>query len=187
MSVHYLLPDLGGWLLIPSFGLLFAISGAGNRFSYNARLAMLLGFGFIQGWEIGPLVHNLWEFDPEAVMMALIGATLAFISFSCTALFSERRSYLYLGGLLGTLSLLSLVSSFFGGLFNFNLFLGLFIFCFYIIYDTQLLVERAENGDRDDIQGAATLFTDIFAAFVRLLLILQRRDKEKKKERKGWN
>lgn len=187
LCTRNVLPDAGGLAFFGSVGLLFAISALRGRVGYRARLAMLLGFGFMQGWEAGPLVQTVLDCEPETVLMALVGTLFAFVSFSATALFSPRRSHLYLGGLLGTLSLMLFFSSFISRLFSVNLYLGLFIVCAYVIYDTQVIVERAELGDCDDVHGAVSLFTDLFGAFVRLLVILQRgkgsRERELKRER----
>ncbi len=43
----------------------------------------------------------------------------------------------------------------------------------------QLIVEKAELGDRDAIRAALDLFVDFVALFVRLLIILAQNAKEK--------
>lgn len=52
---------------------------------------------------------------------------------------------------LNMLLLASLVNIFMGSamLFNFNLYLGIAIFSGFILYDTQLIVEKHINGDND--------------------------------------
>jgi FtsH-binding integral membrane protein len=42
----------------------------------------------------------------------------------------------------------------------------------FIIYDTQVIVERVVMGNRDFVRHAAELFVDVFGMFVRLLVIL---------------
>ena len=49
---------------------------------------------------------------------------------------------------------------------------GLLTACLYIIYDTQIIIERAEHGDKDVITHAMTLFIDLFDLFIRILQIL---------------
>jgi len=65
---------------------------------------------------------------------------------------------------------------------------GLLIGCLYIIYDTQMIVERAERGDKDEISHAMILFVDLFELFIRILQILIELQKseegKKKKDRK---
>jgi Bax inhibitor 1 len=66
---------------------------------------------------------------------------------------------------------------------------GLLTACLYIIYDTQMIIERAERGDKDVITHAMTLFIDLFELFIRILQILlelqksQEEENERKKRR----
>ena len=185
LHIHDLLPSLGGLGFLLSFVLLLAISWSRGRVSDRLRYGMLLSFGFLQGWDIGPIVHEFYEFNHDTLTMALLSTAIAFVTFSGTALFSARRSYLYLGGLLGTLTLVSLIGSFFRSFFSANMFLGLFILCFYIIYDTQVIIERAESGFRDEIGSAVNLFTDLVGIFIRLLFILNRQSRRRRSRSKS--
>ena len=82
----------------------------------------------------------------------------------------------------------------FGWLFGWNtynltyLLFGLLTGCLYIIYDTQMIVERAERGDKDEISHAMILFVDLFELFIRILQILielqKNEEGKKKKDRK---
>lgn len=185
LHVHDVLPSLGGLGFLLSFLLLLGITWSRNRLNERLRYGMLLSFGFLQGWDVAPLIHEFYYFDPNTLVMALISTAVAFVAFSGTALFSARRSYLYLGGLLGTLTLVSVIGSFFSVFFSANLYLGLFILCFYIIYDTQVIVERAESGFRDEIGSAVNLFTDLIGIFIRLLVILNRQSKRRRSQSKS--
>ena len=44
----------------------------------------------------------------------------------------------------------------------------------YVVYDTQVIVERSEAGACDELRDALSLYTDFVAIFVRLLVILLR-------------
>lgn len=68
-------------------------------------------------------------------------------------------------------------------LFDVNLYLGLFMFVGYVIVDTQMIVEKASCGDKDYVWHAAELFIDFVAIFVRILIILMKKE-EKKESRK---
>jgi len=49
---------------------------------------------------------------------------------------------------------------------------GLLVACLYIIYDTQVIIERSERGDKDVPTHTMMLFIDLFDLFIRILRIL---------------
>ena len=59
------------------------------------------------------------------------------------------------------------------------------MFMGYVIADSQLIIERADQGDDDYVTHAWLLFTDLSAMFSRILIILleQKEEEEKKKRR----
>lgn len=46
------------------------------------------------------------------------------------------------------------------------------MFCGFVLFDTQLIIERFNNGDNDYIWHSVDLFIDFIAIFKRLLIIL---------------
>ena len=66
---------------------------------------------------------------------------------------------------------------------------GLLSACLYIIYDTQIIIERAERGDKDVVSHTMLLFVDLFELFIRILQILMelKKNEEKKEQRKRKN
>lgn len=46
---------------------------------------------------------------------------------------------------------------------------ALFVACLYIIFDTQVIVEKAERGDKDVPTHTMMLFVDLFELFIRIL------------------
>ncbi|KAI3984848.1 hypothetical protein MKX01_039465 [Papaver californicum] len=106
---------------------------------------------------------------------------------------ARRREYLYLGGFLSSsislLFRLSFASSIFGGyasVFKFELYFGLLVFLGYMVVDTQEIIEKAHLGDLDYVNHSLTLFTDLVAVFVRVLIIMLKNscEKEEKKRKK---
>ena len=64
------------------------------------------------------------------------------------------------------------------------LMLGLFVACLYIIFDTQIIVEKAERGDKDVPTHTLLLFVDLFELFIRILQILIKLNEDNKKKEK---
>lgn len=153
------------------------------------RLPILSAFAFLNGLSLGPLIQMAVILDPSILITALFATFGIFVSFSLCALWSDKRQFLYLGGILGTTSLFIFICSLLGLLgiasnfmFNVQLYVGLLVFCGYVIYDTQVIVYKIERGNKDHLMHSLNLFTDLVAIFVRLLIILMK-NSGKKKER----
>jgi FtsH-binding integral membrane protein len=151
------------------------------------RLGCLLGFAFMSGLGLGPLLEAVINVDPSIIPTAFIGTSVVFIGFSLSALLSNHRKWLYLGGILmsglTTLTILALMSLFMRSqmLFQVQLYLGLAIMCGFIMYDTQLIVEKRRRGDKDFIWHSVDLFIDMIGVFRRLLILLGQKEERKKK------
>jgi len=154
------------------------------------RLAMLLAFGLLEGATLGPFLSSVLSIEggAEIILMALGGTSIVFGCFSAAAMFARRQSYLYLGGLLGSglslLFMISFVNLFLGStvLYTFHLYLGLMVFCGFVIFDTQLIIEKViQNGSSDYIWDSLQLFLDFVGIFIRLVILLT---KNKKKNRR---
>jgi len=74
----------------------------------------------------------------------------------------------------------SILNIFFGStfLFNVQLYAGLAMFMGYILFDTQVIIESAENGNDDFSWDAMKLFIDLIGIFVRILIILMKMNKK---------
>jgi len=172
---------IGGFLLtLASIALsIFFICQVANRGnSDNMRMGCLAGLAFQMGFLIGPVMHVLVAVDPKLVLQAVLYTATAFVSFSLVSLCSKRRSMLFLGGVIACLFQGMMMYQFFGWMLGYSfynmayLLFGLLLACLYIIYDTQMIIERAENGDKDVITHAMLLFVDLFDLFVKILQIL---------------
>jgi hypothetical protein len=53
-----------------------------------------------------------------------------------------------------------------------SLYLGLALMCGFVLYDTQLIIEKRRAGDRDFILHSVDLFVDLLGIFRRLVIIL---------------
>lgn len=138
------------------------------------------------GFGAGPTMHSLMHFHPDIVIQALLYTATAFVSFSLVSLCSKRRSYLFVGSIIATIIQTLILYRLFSWLFGYNYFygtmphllLGLFLACLYIIYDTQIIVERAESGDKDVPTHTLMLFIDLFQLFIKILQILMELQKD---------
>eukprot|EP01115_Flamella_aegyptia_P001721 TRINITY_DN1288_c0_g1_i1.p1 TRINITY_DN1288_c0_g1~~TRINITY_DN1288_c0_g1_i1.p1 ORF type:complete len:241 (-),score=27.37 TRINITY_DN1288_c0_g1_i1:11-733(-) len=154
------------------------------RHEVTKRLGILCGFAFIEGLSIGPLVDAVIDIDPAIVTSAFLGTTCIFLCFSASAILSQRRSYFFLAGLLSSalsmLVFLSFMNLFFRSIavFNIQLYGGLVLFCGFVIFDTQLIIEKAATGNKDYVSHSLELFLDFISIFVRLLIILSKNKKE---------
>jgi len=175
----------GSWSFLVGLGLLIWLAATPSH-DVSKRLGILASFGFVQGLSLGPLLEHLIEVDPQIVITALAGTVAVFACFSASALYAQRRTYLYLGGLLGSgLSLLvtlSFLNIFFRSSLavSFSIYFGLILFCGFIIFDTQLIVEKADVGHTDFVADALNLFLDFVNVFVRLLAILSKKSNKRR-------
>ncbi|KAJ7317806.1 hypothetical protein JRQ81_003968 [Phrynocephalus forsythii] len=170
------------------FGLLTGLGALGlmiwlmatphSRETEQKRLGMLAGFAFLTGVNLGPLLEMCIAINPSIIPTAFMGTAVIFSCFSLSALYAKRRAYLYLGGILFSgLSLMlffSLINIFMGStwLFTANLYIGLMVMCGFVLFDTQLIIEKAENGDKDYIWHCVDLFLDFVNIFRELMVIL---------------
>ncbi|XP_072571474.1 probable Bax inhibitor 1 [Paramormyrops kingsleyae] len=161
-----------------------------NHETEKKRLAILAGFAFFTGVGLGPTLDFAIAINPSIIVTAFLGTSVIFVCFTLSALYAKRRSYLFLGGVLmsglSILFLVSLFSMFIGSAFPFkaHLYIGLAIICGFVLFDTQLIIEKAEMGDKDYIWHCVDLFLDFVTIFRKLMVILALNEKDKKKEKK---
>jgi len=191
----HLQTHLGGVLsTLATFGFLLWLSFDQDKSNQLKRIGIFSGFCFAKGLSIGGLVEQLLFIDPSIVFSALLGTVGIFACFSLSAMLSKRRSLLYIGGICGgVLSMLmwgSLISMFWRSQFmmDVQLYVGLFMFMGYVVFDTQLIIEKSEAllsaGSHSDVaEDALKLFIDFVAIFVRLAIILSK-NKGEKRDRK---
>ncbi|CAK1581868.1 unnamed protein product [Parnassius mnemosyne] len=181
-------------------GFLSAIIGAGlmlmliatpdNGKNTKLRLGYLLGFGLTSGIGLGPLFEYVSFVEPSLIMTALLGTTLVFVCFSVAAMLAERGSWLFLGGTLMTLltsmSVMALVNIFTQSYFLYqaHLYLGLVLMCGFVLFDTQLIIEKRRMGNKDFIQHALELFIDFIGIFRRLLIILTQKEEQNRRRKR---
>jgi len=157
-----------------------------------------MGFSAVVGASLAPLINLAMVVDPTIIVTAALLTAVVFATFSAIATLSPNRSLLYIGGtlssVLGWLAIASLINIFVRSplLLRAEVFIGLFVFCGFVAFDTQLLLARAtdkvSSGVRltidDAVHAAVHLFMDLVNLFVRILIILLQNSKKEKKERR---
>ncbi|XP_078065093.1 putative Bax inhibitor 1, partial [Mustelus asterias] len=110
----------GGLLsVLLSLGLILWLSlTPHNPETEKKRLLILSAFAFFTGTGLGPLMDLVISINPSIIPTAFLSSALIFCCFTLSALYAQRRSYLFLGGiltsLLTVLCLLPLVNLMFG-------------------------------------------------------------------------
>uniref|UniRef100_A0A7S3VH78 Bax inhibitor 1 n=1 Tax=Dunaliella tertiolecta TaxID=3047 RepID=A0A7S3VH78_DUNTE len=189
-------------LVLPSFLALLGALGCSIALALTPatpqnlkkRYGFVAGFAISQGSLIAPLLELANIVDPSIVITGILCTAAIFACFTISALSTPRRTYMFLGGYLASatlgLFLISLSRSFFpsSAAFGLELYLGLLVFAGYVLFDTQVIVEKAAGGDSDHLKHAVLLLTDVINLFVRIVIILmrnqQKREDDKKKQRK---
>lgn len=171
-------------------GLLFALMATpDNGKNRKMRVGFLLAFAFFSGMGMGPLLQMAIMINPSIIVTSLLGTALIFVSFSIASLTAKRGKWLYLGGTLMTLLtcllLLSIANFFFGSqlIFKAYLYIGLLVMCGFVLYDTQLIVEKRRRGDRDFVAHSVDLFIDLVGIFRRIVIILTEKEEKKRYRR----
>lgn len=159
------------------------------------RTAAFHFFAFLDGCAAGPLLSVVTDIDPRIPAMAFLGGAMVFACCSISAIFARRKSYLFLSSFLFTglfgLLLVSFLHRFWPRLVPVMpmLYIGLLMFCGFVLYDTQIIIEKAHAGERDHLKHALELFID-FVAIVRHIMVImannrQRRDDNDNRRRKS--
>lgn len=154
-----------------------------NGKNTQKRMNYLLALAACMGASTGPLIEIAMFLNPKIVPMAMLSTFLVFGSFSLSSIFSSHSKWLYLtGGLMSLMTIISFTSlinivvrSYF--LFQAELYLGLILFCLFIMYDTSLIIEKRRMGSTDHIGHATMLFMDIGQLFTRLLVLLVQKER----------
>merc|ERR1719385_698445 len=110
-------------------------------------------------------------------MFSLLGAGLA-LGLSMTPDNGKNRG-MRMGMILG------LANIFFRSqlLFQAHLYIGLAIFCGFIMFDTQVIIRKARNGDKDFIAHSLDLFIDFVQIFRKVLILLMQKDERDNKNK----
>jgi len=154
-------------------GMLFAVSALRNS---TWGIAMLLGFTFVAGVFLGPILQHALHLRNGAQLVGLAagGTGAIFFSLATVATVSKRDfsfmgKFLFIGLIL--LVLASLANLFFAipALSLTISSIAVLLFSAYILYDVSRIVH---GGETNYIMATMTLFLNIYNLFVNLLSLL---------------
>jgi len=191
--VHLFTNILQGGIISALFAIGFVIalySTPDTGKNRTTRLMYLLGFAFASGLGLGPLMEYAIIVNPTLIPTAFLSTCVIFGCFSLSAMLSDHRKWLYLGGTLmsfmSLLLLMSIINLFIGSklLYQIHLYLAFFVVCGFIMYDTTLIIEKRRRGDTDYISHSVLLFLDFIDIFRYLLIILTQKEESNKKKNK---
>jgi len=184
----------GGGILyaLLSMGLVMGLMATpDNGKNRSTRMGLLLAFSFFSGLGTGPLLDMAIRINPSIIPNAFMLSGMIFACFSGAALFAPDGQYLYLGGTLmsglSALFWMGLMNLFFQSQLIFQVYLwgGLLLFCGFIMWDTQVIIEKRKRGDRDFIKHSLDLFIDFMQVFRRVVILLMQKEEGNKKKRRN--
>lgn len=184
--VHCVLQIIQAGMLsgLVSLGLMLALLlTPHSRENIGLRVGYFSGFAFFTGLGLGPLLTFATDLDPTIVPTAFFLTGVIFVSFTMNALLTNKRAYLYMGSTLMSLLLVLFGAGFLNlfirspALFSLQLYLGLGLFCAFILFDTQLMIEKRRRGDEDFIWHALDLFLDLIQVFRHLVMIMAKKNR----------
>lgn len=142
------------------------------------RAPLFYTFAFVDGAAAAPLISLVTAVDPRIPTIAFLAAAAVFACCSISAILARRKSYLFIGSFCLTalfgLAFVSLISSIWSSYWSFSIVIygGLLVFCGFVLYDTQMIIEKAHAGERDHLQHALDLLINFIAIFKRVAIIM---------------
>ncbi len=88
--------------------------------------------------------------------------------------------------LLTSMSVMSLLNLFMQSHFIYqtHLYLGLMLMCGFVLFDTQMIIEKRRMGNKDFVQHALELFIDFIGMFRRLVIILTQKEEQNRRRKR---
>lgn len=155
----------------------------------NVRLVSYL-LPISMGTLCSPMIYVTYMVDPVLLNIAVISTLLIFGSMTWLSYHIQLTDMLYLSStllsLLNVSILIGLINIFVQSeiIYMTELYFSLCLFVFYVVYDTRLMIERAQErkelNNFEVIMDAMSLFLDFANIFIRILSLLQK-SKQKKR------
>ena len=166
------LPFMGLWMLLPYFGLLFAIEKTKNSSWGIVWTFALTGF---MGLTIGPILNAYLAMrGMEPILLALGGTAVIFTGMSAYTI-TTRKDFSFMSGFL----MIGLMVAFIAGIANVFLnitALGLTVSCMFLVLSSLMVGWQTSaivnGGERNYISATVTLFVSLYNIFLTLLHLI---------------
>ncbi len=165
-------PYLGLWMLLPYFGLLYAVEKTKNSAMGIVFVFALTGW---LGFTIGPILNAyLANVGAEPILTALGGTALIFFGLSGYTLVT-RKDFSFMTGFIMTGILVAFVAGIANVFLNMSG-LGLAVSCMFAFLSSLMIMWQTSQiihgGERNYISAAVTLYVSLYNIFLSLLSIL---------------
>jgi len=160
-----------------------------DRSKQLKKSALFVSAAALLGVGSSMVLQHVLVHLPEVMLQAVVYTAATFASFAAVAIFTQRRTFLFLLPLLLMITNIFLTISFFGYFFNYRpensllvLVVMLFVEWGYVVYDTQYVIEKVMNGVEDVAMDAMVFLIDVISIFFKILQILIKMKEDKKKD-----
>lgn len=132
------------WSMASMIGMAYLMYKITNQYDdEKTRIGYLWALSFCMGYLIGPAIHQIAEVNEGILIQAGVCTLAMFGSFSLVALFSKKRSFLFVGGIIASMTSCMFWYSITCWLLGYSYYngmvymmSGLFVACLYVIFDT---------------------------------------------------
>ncbi|EGC36274.1 hypothetical protein DICPUDRAFT_78061 [Dictyostelium purpureum] len=160
--------------------------------AHGLKIIPVMKVSFVLGITTSDLILFHFNTNPSVVLSAFICTCGIFAIFTIFAFHSYKRTIIYWGSLISTVSVfgvgLLIAKLVFG--FSSSIFLSVFytilvgLYVLFIIYDTQLIIYKIEVlGDRNVLSHSVVLFLDFLDLFKLMLSVFSQKESNDKKRK----
>ena len=160
-------------MLAVMIGMLFAVTALRNSVW---GIVTLLGFTFMMGWWLGPMLQHALHFRNGPQLIGLAGGATGLIFFGlATYVTTTKKDFSFLGRFLFAGLILIVLGSIANLLFQIPVAsltisaIGVALFAGYILYDVSSIVH---GGETNYVMATVRVYMDIYNLFISLLNLL---------------
>jgi FtsH-binding integral membrane protein len=155
------------------------------------RIFMTISATFLSGLSLSKLILETYLDDPMIVFTSLFITSMMFISLSAMSHISGNSILGFENYLLsGLIAIIITHILFLFGIISFELsyliiiYGGLILMCFFVMYDTQKMIDNYNKGNSDFIMESYTFYLDFINIAIRIMAILRDNKNSGKKSKK---